>query len=88
MQSVVKILDAGSDALITEIHITNEPEKKVLIENVAAGTYKVIVIDDANGNGVWDTGNFKNKIQPEKIITYPSTYTLKGGWDLDVEVKL
>lgn len=85
---VVKILDAGSDALITEIHITNEPEKKVLIENVAAGTYKVIVIDDANGNGVWDTGNFKNKIQPEKIITYPSTYTLKGGWDLDVEVKL
>lgn len=85
---VVRVLDASNDALITEIRISNESEKKVLIENVPAATYKIIAIDDTNDNGVWDTGNFKEKIQPEKIITYPSTYTLKGGWDLDVEVKL
>jgi len=84
---VVKILDATSDVLISEIRIRNEAEKKVTIENVPAGTYKVVVIDDVNGNGLWDTGNFKNKIQPERIINYPSTYTLKGGWDLDIEVK-
>lgn len=85
---VVKILEAATDVLIREVFISNEAEKKVLVENVHAGTYKVIVIDDTNANGHWDTGNFKNKIQPEKIITYPSTYTLKGGWDLDIEVKL
>ncbi len=85
---VVKILDASNDALIKEVIIDHEAEKKVLVENVKAGTYKVVSVDDTNGNGQWDTGNFKQRIQPEKIISYPSTYTLKGGWDLDVEVKL
>ena len=85
---IVKILDASTDALIAEIHIGNETEKKLLIENVPAGTYKIIAIDEANNNGVWDTGNFKEKIQPERIITFKDTYNLKGGWDLDIEVRL
>lgn len=85
---IVKILDATTEALIKEIYITKESEKKVFIPNVPIGTYKVIAIDDANGNGKWDTGNFKTKTQPEKIITYKDTYTLKGGWDLDMEIKL
>ena len=85
---IVKILDATTDALIKEVIINHESERKVLVENVHAGTYKVVTVEDTNGNGLWDTGNFKLRIQPEKIITYPSTYTLKGGWDLDVEVKL
>ena len=85
---IIKIVDASTDALIKEVIIDHEAEKKVLVENVHSGTYKVVTVEDTNGNGIWDTGNFKLRIQPEKIITYPSTYTLKGGWDLDVEVKL
>lgn len=85
---VVKILDASNDALIKEIRFDHEAEKKVTIENVPIGTYKVTAIDDANGNGEWDTGNFKTKTQPERIITFKDTYTLKGGWDLDMEIKL
>jgi hypothetical protein len=84
---IVKIIDASSEMLIKEIRIHNEADKKVLIENVPAGTYKVVVIDDVNGNGKWDTGNFKTRTQPEKVITYKDTYTLKGGWDLDMEIK-
>ena len=85
---IVRVLDASTDALIKEILVTHEAEKKVLIENVPAGTYKVMAIEDTNGNGKWDTGNFKTKTQPEKIITFRDTYTLKGGWDLDMEIKL
>ncbi len=85
---IVRVLDASTDALIKEILVTHEAEKKVLIENVPAGTYKVMAIEDTNGNGIWDTGNFKTKTQPEKIITFRDTYNLKGGWDLDMEVKL
>ena len=85
---VVKILESGTDALVAEFHIGGEAEKKQLIPNVAAGSYKVIAIDDANNNGVWDTGNFKERIQPERIITFKDVYTLKGGWDLDIEVRL
>ena len=54
---------------------------------MAAGGYKFVVIDDVNKNGKWDTGDFSKKIQPEKIFSYKETYQLKGGWDLDVEVK-
>lgn len=84
---VVRVLDAG-DNVIAEIRISSEGEKKLLVQNVPIGTYRVIAIDDANNNGVWDTGNFNNKTQPERIINFKDTYTLKGGWDLDIEVRL
>ena len=84
---VIRILDAASETVIKEIRMSHEAEKKVTIENQPTGTYKVVVIEDTNGNGKWDTGNFKNRIQPEKVYTYKDTYTLKGGWDLDMEVK-
>jgi uncharacterized protein (DUF2141 family) len=84
---VVRILDA-SDALVKEIYFSHQTEMKVSVPNVPSGTYKVTAIDDVNGNGKWDTGNFKTKTQPEKIISFKDTYTLKGGWDLDMEIKL
>ena len=85
---IVKILEAQTDVVIREIYLDHESEKKVSIQNVAAGSYKVVAIEDTNGNGKWDTGNFKKRTQPEKIITFKDTYTLKGGWDLDMEIKL
>jgi hypothetical protein len=84
---IVKVLDATTEALITEIRLTGETEKKVSVPNVPTGTYKVVIIEDTNGNGKWDTGDFKKRIQPEKVLTFKDTYTLKGGWDLDMEVK-
>jgi len=83
---VVRILD-NTDALIKEIYFSHQTEMKLTIPDAPAGTYKVNAIDDTNGNGKWDTGNFKTKTQPEKIISFPNTYTLKGGWDLDMEIK-
>jgi len=84
---IVKIVEANSLAVIQEIPFSGEAQKKIQLQNVAAGNYKVMAIDDVNGNGKWDTGNFKKRIQPEKIVTFKDTYILKGGWDLDIEVK-
>jgi len=83
---VVKLLSATNE-LIQEFFFTGEAERKITVNNIPAGTYKFNVIDDTNKNGVWDTGNFHSKIQPEKVFTYPDTYQLKGGWDLDITVK-
>ena len=83
---VVKILDSNGD-LVQEIPFSGEAEKKISIENIPAGNYKVSAIDDTNKNGEWDTGNLKHRIQPEKVINYKDTYNLKGGWDLDMEMK-
>ncbi len=48
---------------------------------VPAGTYKVRVVLDENGNGKWDTGNFLEKRQSEVIKNYPTELKLKAGWE-------
>lgn len=83
---IIKLLNA-SGGVEEEFFFSGNGERKVTLENLPAGSYKFEVVDDANRNGKWDTGNFKMKIQPEKVFTYKDAYQLKGGWDLDVEVK-
>ncbi len=84
---VIKLLHAESNEVVKEFYFTGNGEKKITVSDVLAGKYKFMVIEDENKNGEWDTGNFEKKIQPENIYTYQDTYELKGGWDLDVEVK-
>jgi uncharacterized protein (DUF2141 family) len=83
---VIKLLNSNNEE-VRQFFFSGNGERKINIENMAAGGYKFVVIDDVNKNGKWDTGDFSKKIQPEKIFSYKETYQLKGGWDLDVEVK-
>ena len=50
--------------------------------------YKLKLIYDDNKNGKWDTGNYLQKIQPEKVIYYTGTITIRSNWDLDLEWKI
>ncbi|MBS9767695.1 MAG: Ig-like domain-containing protein [Flavobacteriaceae bacterium] len=56
-------------------------DEMVTFELIPAGTYKVRVILDENGNGKWDTGNFLEKRQSEIIKNYPTELKLKAGWE-------
>jgi hypothetical protein len=47
-----------------------------------AGNYYIRVIIDSNGNGVWDQGNFKENILPERIIFHKSEIALKQNWEV------
>lgn len=77
-----------TDRLINKYPITTLQSKKLSIENIPVGSYKFRVIDDLNNNGKWDTGIFKDKKQPERVIMFKEAYQLKGGWDLDITLKL
>ncbi|MFC0521032.1 Ig-like domain-containing protein [Mesonia maritima] len=44
-------------------------------------TYYVRVIYDTNNNGIWDTGSFLEKRQPEKVFYYPKSFTIRPNWD-------
>lgn len=50
--------------------------------------YKLKLIYDDNKNGKWDTGNYLQKLQPEKVIYYTGTITVRSNWDLDLEWKI
>jgi len=49
--------------------------------NVNPSEYLLRVIYDANENGIWDTGNYLNKIQPERISYSPESIEVRAGWD-------
>ena len=46
------------------------------------GKYGARLIDDANNNGQWDTGDYEAKLQPEKVYYYYQVLELKANFDL------
>jgi hypothetical protein len=46
------------------------------------GKYAARLINDTNGNGLWDTGNYEKGIQPEEVFYYPKILEYKALWDV------
>lgn len=58
-------------------------EPRVLeFPTIQPGNYLIRIIEDSNGNGVWDTGNYLAKRQPERVIYYPQTIEVRANWEL------
>lgn len=47
------------------------------------GKYYACLVNDTNGNGVWDTGSYAEKRQPEMVYYYPQELELKANWELE-----
>ncbi|HEY0899838.1 MAG TPA: Ig-like domain-containing domain [Sphingobacteriaceae bacterium] len=47
------------------------------------GKYGIRIVYDINKNGRWDTGNLKDKRQPEPVFTIEKQLTLRPNWDLE-----
>lgn len=45
------------------------------------GKYYLRMFVDQNGNGIWDTGLFSEKRQPEPVYYCPEEMELKASWD-------
>lgn len=72
-----------SDAVI----IQNTTPMATVLEHkhLAPGKYKARIIFDTNKNGKWDTGEYLKGTQPEKVVYYPGTMTIRSNWDLEQE---
>lgn len=51
--------------------------------NINPATYLIRVIHDTNGNGKWDTGNYLQKLQPERISYFPDAVELRANWEIE-----
>jgi hypothetical protein len=49
------------------------------------GAYTLKIVFDENDNGKWDTGNYLEKAQPEKVSIYPEEINIRSNWDLDID---
>ena len=62
--------------------------KELLITKFPPGEYFLEVLFDENNNGKWDSGDFLQKRQPEKIYFYSDKIKLRANWDMDLVFKL
>ncbi len=67
---------------------TIKEDKRFVLNNLPPGTYRARAIADANGNGVFDNGNFHLRQQPEAVIVFINEIVVRANWDLDVELSL
>ncbi len=58
-----------------------EEPKLMEFNHIEPTNYLVRVIFDANGNGIWDTGNYLKRIQPEKVSYYPDVIEIRANWE-------
>ncbi|MEM1124666.1 MAG: hypothetical protein AAGJ18_29775, partial [Bacteroidota bacterium] len=67
--------------------VNNTSEYRRAFTALLPGKYSLKVIEDLNGNGRWDPGNYDKKLQSERIVTAPIE-ELRAGWDVEAEVKV
>lgn len=57
-------------------------ENELSFENIEPGKYYIRIIFDDNNNGKYDSGNFLNRMMPEKVTYFPDLVDIRAGWDL------
>jgi uncharacterized protein (DUF2141 family) len=77
----VVMLQTSSGALLQKEVVRGNKALHYL--HLEPGSCKITVIEDENGNGVWDTGDYRAKQQPERIIFFDKPITIRGFWDLE-----
>ncbi len=73
--------------VVKEFLVQNTKSYKESFPALLPGKYELKIIEDLNGNGRWDPGNYDKKLQSEKIST-AAIEELRAGWDVEAEVKI
>lgn len=74
----VELLDA-QDKVVRTVPVV---EGKADFYYLNPGKYGARLINDTNGNGVWDTGDYAARRQPEMVYYYPQVLEFKANFDL------
>ena len=61
-------------------------KKQIEYQLIMPGKYSVKLIEDRNANGKWDTGDWENKLQPEKIKISAEPVEIRSNWDVEIEM--
>jgi uncharacterized protein (DUF2141 family) len=74
-----------NDVVIETVPLTGREWRKNLFK---PGEYELRILFDVNRNGIWDTGNFKLKRQPEIVQSLPRKLTIRANWENEVDINL
>jgi len=63
-------------------------DHKVDFELLSPGKYLIRIIYDVNKNGIWDTGNYLKKQQPERVIYFNKEIEVKENWFISETIEI
>lgn len=72
----IELLDTSDKVVVTEKVVDGQANFYFL----DPGKYSARMIIDSNNNGIWDTGNYEKKLQPEQVYYYPQFIEFKANW--------
>lgn len=67
---------------------TVDKDGEIVFDFLHEGKYRLRAILDRNGNGIWDTGLYLNKTQPEEIKYLPAEINIKQNFDIEQKFDL
>lgn len=85
-QFIIELIDEKNTEIYHETLISSP--QKIEYKNYLEGKYRVRIIYDSNKNGVWDPGDLKNKIQPEKIWYYDKVFNIRPNWEQEETIQI
>lgn len=84
------IAGAADSAFVDLLNERDEVVRTVTVEDghadfyyLAPGKYGARLIEDRNGNGVWDTGDYDKHLQPETVYYFDKVIELKANFDIN-----
>ena len=75
----VELLSSG-DAPVRKAKVK---DGGVLFMDLKPDKYYARIVIDTNDNGVWDTGNYAEKRQPEEVYYSPKMYEIMQNWQVE-----
>ncbi|MCF8256486.1 MAG: Ig-like domain-containing protein [Flavobacteriales bacterium] len=81
-QKVLELMDASKKVVATRI-VSNNGEQH--FAQLAPGQYAMVMVDDLNANGRWDSGRYAYHLQPEPIITLKSDIDVRANWQMELQ---
>lgn len=77
-QLLLRLYSGGE---IKSMKIIEKSDSLVVFPMLSPGEYLLQVIQDQNENGIFDTGNYAERRQPEPVIWFKTAITLRANWD-------
>ncbi len=77
---IVQLLDQ-SEKIIKEVR--TETNGDAVFFYIKPGSYYARTFCDRNGNGVWDTGNYDEKLQAEDVYYFSERIDCKEKWEIN-----
>ena len=82
---IVQLID--EQGIIQRVHQLKKSED-VFYEYLHPKKYKLKIIVDENSNDKWDSGNYLQHTQAEKVIYNSELINVRSNWDLELDWKV